>query len=495
MKKTRLIIGVCATIAAAVVQLAIPSVGMAAAIFEDDFNSYYGGALTGQGGWLSYGATAVIGDGRAFCNSYRGGGRKAGDELTNGSMEFDFALVDNDVWMPNTEALFGFFQIMPIEFNWVGCDAQLSLYKDAGVVYAKDHTGTLPDTPISVNKWHVGRIAWVGHDFWIYVDDVLVSTGEDTTCQWEGYPEYDEYGQFGFGVIEGSLDTQLVIDNIREGSMPTIGGYAPILSPTSPPRNTETIVDFDDGFDITGTITIPDANTNIYQNLIITFRKPDSFLPAKTLALDIGGLTAGQSYNYSATTTVPVVSSGNNFFKVGYTLTGAPYAGSFADPPISQEMLAFDRTWVKDSVYDAPAYLITPSIKPEQDALEDCSGYTGIDAVICNFRNFVVGAFLPTDAALSQIGGTMEALKSKFPMNYARAVGDSFTAIAAGVDDDAGFSLTLFGNASSVDTSFFEQDIGGGATLGGVIKLFLTFLVFMIFFGWAIRYMHRLLPK
>ena len=78
-------------------------------------------------------------------------------------------------------------------------------------------------------------------------------------------------------------------------------------------------------------------------------------------------------------------------------------------------------------------------------------------------------------------------------MNYARAIGDSFSTITAGIDDDAGFSLTILGTSSSADTSFFSQDIGGGATLGGMIKLMLTFLILMVFMFWGLGYMHRVL--
>jgi hypothetical protein len=289
------------------------------------------------------------------------------------------------------------------------------------------------------------------------------------------------------------------IDTISENEVeapPIIEGYEPILTPTLPERNAESIVNFDTGFEVSGLVEIPTANTHSYDKLVITFRKPESFFPAKTLSINLGNITGGQSYNYSATTTIPITESGTNFFKVGYALTGSTYAQSTADnPPISEDMLGFDNTWVKDSVEGAPAYLITPSIKPEQDAMEDCGAYSGIDAIVCNLKNFIVGAFLPTDDALAQIGATMNALKNKFPMNYAGAISQTFSTIAAGVDDDAGFSITLFGHTGAVDTSFFTQDIGGGATLGGLIKLVLTFLVFMIFMYWGIGYMHRILNK
>jgi hypothetical protein len=216
-------------------------------------------------------------------------------------------------------------------------------------------------------------------------------------------------------------------------------------------------------------------------------------LPAETFVIDIGELTSGQSYNYSATTTVPITSSGDNFFKVGYTLLGSPYGGSFLNPPINEELLAFDNTWVKDSADDAPDYLITPSIKPDQPALEDCSAYSGADKIFCEFRNFVVGAFLPSDSALNQIGATMSALQNKFPVNYARAVGDTFSDISENVNDGATISFNLLGASGAVDTSIFTADLGAGITIGDTIKTIITFLVLAVFYSWAVQYMHRIL--
>jgi hypothetical protein len=244
---------------------------------------------------------------------------------------------------------------------------------------------------------------------------------------------------------------------------------------------------------VSGTIAIPTNNTHAYDNLKVLFYKPNNAFPAETLNIPLS-LTGGQSYAYSATTTIAVSGSGNNFFKVAYNLSGRTYAGSYLDNPvISMPLLPFDNTWIKDSVSSAPASILNQATLPTQEALEDCDAYSGIDAVVCRFKNFIMGAFLPSNDALAQISGTMDALKTKFPINYASAISSSFGTIAAQVDDNSGFTFSLYGNSGTADTSFFTQDLGGGITIGGTIKLILTFFVFMLFLLWGLNYMHRVL--
>lgn len=461
----------------------------AAAPFEDNFDSYSTGDLTGQGGWTIDGNAYVVllGDGvippvsspnllqiYAYSNSIK----KTGDSLADGQVYIS--------WWNNGGEDGKVINIRNTAETLIAGSLQV---QNAGFIAR----GTWVDYDFPDNQWIRMGIEWRSSDWSVrYYIEGYGYTDWAVNSYWAAAPT-ETFSQI-YLIVSGGSFFDSISDSVS--TIETISGYAPILTPTLPERNAESIVDFDAGFEVSGSVEIPTANTHAYNKLMITFRKPDSFFPAKTLSINLGNLTGGQSVNYLATTTIPITTSGVNFFKVGYALTGSTYAGSYADnPPISEDMLAFDNTWVKDSVEDAPAYLITPSIKPEQDAMEDCGAYSGIDAVVCNFKNFIVGAFLPTDDALAQIGGTMDALKNKFPMNYASAISNTFSTITAGVDDDAGFSISLLGHTGAIDTSFFTQDIGGGATLGALIKLVLTFLVFMIFLYWGIGYMHRILNK
>ena len=80
-------------------------------------------------------------------------------------------------------------------------------------------------------------------------------------------------------------------------------------------------------------------------------------------------------------------------------------------------------------------------------------------------------------------------------MNYAAAISTTLSNIASGVNDSAAFSFALYGNSGTVNTTIFTQDLGSGVTLGGTIKLILTFLVLMVFFIWGMGYMHRIFAK
>jgi len=481
MPKTSPIIALGASFLAIFGSLAIFALAEAATILVDDFNSYSNGGLTGQNDWANYYQSCVVVNGAVGCgDDGLHGNYKEGNTLSSGSMSVDFRVYSDEKLSSLVETGFGGIWISPWPFG--SSLVQLSIYyNNADGIYLNGVAGKFfLDDP---DEWHTATVIWDETAADWYVDDTLI---------YEDIPtEAADYTTVAFGVFPAGAS--MWIDNIREGSPSPIAGYAPILTPTTPPRNTETIVDFDAGFEVAGTVQIPTSNSNIYTDLVLTFRAPDSFLPAETFVIDIGELTSGQSYNYSATTTVPITSSGDNFFKVGYTLLGSPYGGSFLNPPINEELLAFDNTWVKDSADDAPDYLITPSIKPDQPALEDCSAYSGADKIFCEFRNFVVGAFLPSDSALNQIGATMSALQNKFPVNYARAVGDTFSDISESVNDSATISFNLLGASGAVDTSIFTAELGDGITMGGTIKTIITLLVLTVFAFWAVGYMHRIL--
>ena len=482
MPKTSRLFAFCASLLIGVGVLAgLPAL----ALFEENFDNLELGGIANQGGWDND-STALVVDDQSnspdqslyLSSAGRYAIRTLSPAVSEGEINFYFR-GDIDYYRNNPMRLEfyadGFFQF-GVEFidNSSGGFNIRAYNKPTEVARV-----------VNAREWYPVKIEFTATHY-------RISSGED-------------FGNWlNRDVITGDIDKirfaspassrpVMWIDDIGGGAPPPISGYAPILTPTTPPRNTETIVDFDAGFEVAGTVQIPTSNNNIYTDLVLTFRAPDSFLPAETFVVDIGELTSGQSYNYSATTTVPITSSGDNFFKVGYTILGSPYGGSFANPPISEELLAFDDTWVKDSPYGAPAYLITPSIKPDAPTMEDCSGYSGIDKVMCEFRNFVAGAFLPSDSALNQIGATMSALQNKFPVNYAKAVGDTFSDISESVNDSATISFNLLGASGAVDTSIFTAELGDGITMGGTIKTIITLLVLTVFAFWAVGYMHRIL--
>jgi hypothetical protein len=482
MPKTSRLFAFCASLLIGVgVLVGLPAL----ALFEENFDNLELGGIANQGGWDND-STAVVVDNQSnspdqslyLSSAGRRAKRTLSPAVSEGEINFYFR-GDIDYYRNNPMRIM-FYADGVFQFGGEFIDISSNSFSIRA--YNKP---TEVARVVNAREWYPVKIEFTATHY-------RISSGEDFG-NWLNRDAITGDIDMIFFEAPATYRPVMWIDDIGGGAPPPISGYAPILTPTTPPRNTETIVDFDAGFEVAGTVQIPTSNSNIYTDLVLTFRAPDSFLPAETFVIDIGELTSGQSYNYSATTTVPITSSGDNFFKVGYTLLGSPYGGSFLNPPINEELLAFDNTWVKDSADDAPDYLITPSIKPDQPALEDCSAYSGADKIFCEFRNFVVGAFLPSDSALNQIGATMSALQNKFPVNYARAVGDTFSDISENVNDGATISFNLLGASGAVDTSIFTADLGAGITIGDTIKTIITFLVLAVFYSWAVQYMHRIL--
>jgi hypothetical protein len=449
----------------------------AAAPFTDNFDAYTAGTLWGQGSWTINSSPCTVSTTHA---------ESAPNGVTNGSADKSGSAITT------------------------GAD-YISVYWEAGAgaTYFRNTAGTwisniyMTDTQIYDFGGNGGGYNWAGHNLvagwnrvgWLW--DATAKTGQiyvngslsptiNYSTRWGG----DDISRIGF---DG--DPHVWFDNISDTASitpPPVAGYNPILTPTAPTRNISNLVDLDN-VTMSGNLTIPTGNDWIWDNLIVKFYKQNTLIPARVFSIPLGDLAAGGSFDYSATTTIPYTMAGNNFYKVQYTMTGHKYAGSIANNPnIDWPLLTFDDTWVSDNAGTPPASQITQSILPTQDALEDCGAYSGIDAVVCRLKNFIMGAFLPSNDAINQLNQTMQAFNDKFPMNYIGAISTTFSAIASGVNDAAGITFNLFGNSAAVNTTIFTQDLGSGITLGGTIKLILTFLVLGVFLFWSINYMHRI---
>lgn len=466
--------------------LGFAGLAAAAAPFSDDFDSYTTGNLSGQGDWTGYSSnpqieTSVV---DTLPNAVSQDGMS---EYKTGSA------VASGQWFFSVYYTAGAYVDRPaicIGGSWYSSVECLQIDKN-GTYISNLYSATVSQNLIS--GWNRMGIEWSAGTGMVrlYLNGTWSGWGNPSqgamvpiTAMLVNFSS--SYGGWYFDSLSGDETT----------IPPTIAGYDPILTPTTPVNGTSTLVDFDN-FQIAGTLQIPSANTWIWDDLNVKFYKVNSLIASRVYSFSLGDLAAGQSISYNGTTSIPILAAGNNFFKVQYSMTGHKFAGSIANnPTIDWPLLQWTDTWVTDNATSTtpPASQIILSTLPQQEAQEDCGAYANpLDIMVCNLKNFITGAFLPSNDAINQINQTMAALKTKFPMNYTTAITETFSTIAAGVDDNRGFSLTLYGNTAAVNTAIFSQDLGGGVTLGGAIKLILTFLAFGAFLFWGINYMHRIL--
>lgn len=455
------------------------SLVIASAPFEDDFDSYSTGAINGAGGWSAYNAGGNVSTEQSYSspNSLKVLGTaiilKDGGLTASGEWYFR-------IYIPSGQAA-STCSIRQVKYSPYA-NAEIEVTQDGAI---RDMYSNLAGMA-TLDAWNTVGTKWSSGSY-----QLEVNGGAWTAAQSMG----GGTDIISFDIRNAASNLVFYVDDIAESlAPPVIAGYNPVLTPTTPPRNVSTVVDLDN-LAMSGLLEIPTANSWIWDHLIVKFYKQNSIIPARVFSFALGDLSAGQSTNYSATTTLPYTISGNNFYKVQYSLTGHKYAGSVINnPTIAWPLLTIppDDTWVSDNAGTPPASQIVQSILPTQDALEGCGAYSGIDAVVCNLKNFIAGAFLPTNDAIDQLNSTMDGFKTKFPMNYANAITETLTTIGAGVSDTAGFNFTLYGHSGTVDTSIFSKDLGSGVTVGGTIKLILTFLVLVVFLIWGINYMHRI---
>jgi hypothetical protein len=354
--------------------------------------------------------------------------------------------------------------------------------------------GAVASGSFNVDEWHTIGIKWAALNFQCNVDGG--SWGSQHAFLYPGG------GSLSIFYVH-SPSANFYIDNISDvpAGPSVVAGYYPIIAPTSPARNETSVVDLSNIAE-TGTVTIPTANTNFYNELVISYRKVNDLIPTGISTIDFpAAITAGQSYAYSATLNIPVDTPGNNYFLVTYTLNGNQFSGSYADNPIIsdtvfQGFINGDDTWVTDHSGGGspPGGILNPAAWPAGIAPDDCAGLSGIDAAICNLKNFITGALYPSQGAINQFTATIGLFSQKWPMNYISTFVKTLGDIRAGVDEGAPLTISIFGVGGPIDTTAFNLPVvpGQALTLGQAIKTFLVFLVCMIFLAWAISYMHRI---
>jgi len=113
----------------------------------------------------------------------------------------------------------------------------------------------------------------------------------------------------------------------------------------------------------------------------------------------------------------------------------------------------------------------------------DCSTYTGIENITCNFANTLQGIFLPSSEKITELQTTIYQTGNIFPFNYLRAVATGFSTLPA--ISSAPLTMTLFGTTKTMDTALFSTPFFVD------FRLFTGLLLTIGFVFWAINYIKQ----
>jgi len=144
-------------------------------------------------------------------------------------------------------------------------------------------------------------------------------------------------------------------------------------------------------------------------------------------------------------------------------------------------------------------YTPEPEIPPEQVGwevpdLEECGELEGVEKWLCEIKNFVAGIFMPSQAKVNDLYYTIGAFKDRFPFSYVETLNRFFTEIETSFEEEKGIPITILGQESEVDFTFWDNTttIGGEEeTFKNVLFDFTSVMVILGWFLWLISVIRR----
>jgi len=453
-----------------VVFLCLAGPVVAATPFQDSFEAYLPGSIKGQGSWNSEYSGCTI------QTSYKKTGAQALSCIGNTAYRIGPVPLSTgtawEFWVYNPSSgdhPDGRFKLIDGNGTTIGT---ISYISSLGNIYATNNVNQLMGS--------------APHQSWVQVgfrwDRTAQTVGYGYNGVWTDYPApagFDEDVAEIYFLEQNNKN--IIVDDITGASI-TVAGYDPIIAPTDPLDGQTTIQDLTE-FNITGKVEIPTANPWIWHDLNVFFDKLNTTETYHEI-IPLPDLVAGQDYTYSATSTLD-----NDYaYSVRYQLAGET---TYYTTAIYNHAVA--NTYITYTAPITPSWTIAgPWPIPE---LEDCSALTGLDKLVCDIKNFLLGMVIPTQAKFDELNNTFKAFLNVFPLPYLRSMQTFITTTNAGINESSGINFSLFGQAGTVDFSALSFSVAvGGLTVdfNDLLKYFLSGACFAAFVFWALNFLNRI---
>jgi hypothetical protein len=129
----------------------------------------------------------------------------------------------------------------------------------------------------------------------------------------------------------------------------------------------------------------------------------------------------------------------------------------------------------------------SPPLMPELPAgsLDDCSGLSILEGLVCNMGNTLKTIFLPSSEKINELNQAINKMASKFPFSYISKATETFNDVKGNITETSLLELSIMGSEKSgIDFStiaFFDY-----------IKTLTTILVVIVFSFWLIRFIRHI---
>jgi len=462
---------------------------LASTIFEDDFDSYFTGALTNQGGWTcDYPNWSVIStDSQTSPNSLRDDAtqnvsqcKKTGASTTEGSISFWFKTTNCGYGSVNRGSLRFYFtgapysQMPSIYIGSTidnGCEISLSNFSTEYVPMDTfdNWTQVVFRWKQEINNYYYYKFGWGGNE---------ESDWTQSIYQIGTFPTgFDRIQIMGVHFVNSEF---FYFDSIAE--LPEEEGFeAPIFSPSYPLDCQFSLVSSSTlaNFNAVGSVIIPDLNPNLYFRFSVIAKNLDTgetpYFSTST------ALLGGDVLNYSIPISLP-----EGAWQISYLLQGV-YQGT---PSFVSHFC--DNTGI-GTAYPLPTW--TEITEAEFLGIEDCSGYPLLERLVCDLKNAIKRIFVPSPESITRLKTTIDGLKNKAPMSYISITRDFFDDVKSGINSSQNLTFKILNKTGNVSFAFWENTTnlaGENQTFSQIFKTFFIFLLIFSFLIWAIFYVRKI---
>jgi hypothetical protein len=451
--------------------------GRAATFLNDNFNNYISGErLSGQDGYfVELPATTTI------WNVFN----DAVDYMLPRNGSGNFNKIFDDTFTSST--IYVKFKFDGSEYFGRNSIFAVQFFNASDTVYCGADSGFINTTnpySFSLNEWHILALEMYldednrPHDR-IKIDSGAWTAWNDRICAVEnGF-----FNLLRIGAVDFTMTGKISIDNIAN-DLNLITGYEATIAPESPENCKYNVVDFNN-LTISGSIDVPLENPNTYDTLTTRFQVATATIEMYDVQLDLGELTAGETFDYFATFTLPT-----STYRVSYILSGTE--------PIEGKAIT-------DYSYCAGTFVGTGTIPKEiiselttfpSASYDTCSGLSGTEKWLCEIKNLISGAILPSPEKITELQINVDLIFQKFPFNYLKEIKNFFidlTTLSGGERPE--LTISFLGVAGAVDLSMLQKEfIFRGATISilSLIRSVLTILFLLAWIFWAINFAQRI---
>lgn len=143
--------------------------------------------------------------------------------------------------------------------------------------------------------------------------------------------------------------------------------------------------------------------------------------------------------------------------------------------------------WYDDFCWNTPP--------PDLPDLEDCSGLTITERLLCEIKNFFYRLFVPSQEKITELRSSVDLVKNKFPYSYILEFKNFFSYLKDNINDEQGINFSILGQSASLNFGFWNTTTtiaGSEQTIKDIIQKVFGFIILLGFGFWCFNFIKRI---